>query len=535
MKKAAEKSRGEGNSVKRKSRFGERFKGRFDEKIRERAERWLGENSERLRELADNRTLQGVVFEPFEKLLNAFGSTTEEQVKRTITQVALANGVLAGLPGKLGVGVFVCVALEAWMAYRIAKHLGVGVDSPGGALKLLGIGAAGILGFVHVLRAVFSLLAATPALPATFLAEFVTTTFFGVFFWLAFKSAGGREKLGTATLVRLGPEAVGITRAVAGHQWGILKKVARPSNVRTVASRMRAFLLGERPVADAKRRRGEIFASAGLAHLLQGRTEAFDGPLGEMFLQSVRDRWADIGPDASAEEIAEFMRDRDYTAEQLEGVVNVIKGKMFERLVEKHENADGDRWTARLHGDESFAGSDIVFTDAETGREIEVSLKSTAAPALVENALLRYPEHPVITTGELAEHYADDPRVTTTEWNDEELERVTRGNWDKLARETSDRWGVAVNLGEGSACVRLALLWPNVARFLRGKRSREELEKNLRAELGDAGAVLATRVAMGAALGPVYVWYLLARGILELTPDPEKTAPPPLRLECRYE
>ena len=167
------------------------------------------------------------------------------------------------------------------------------------------------------------------------------------------------------------------------------------------------------------------------------------------------------------------------------------------------------------------------------GQEIELSLKTTDSPALIENALLRYPDVPIITTGEMAEYYVDDSRVTTSDWSDEELERIARGNWDNLAREAAGRWDTTVNVTGSSVCVRLALLWPAVVQYLRGKMSGNKLEKRLYEEMGDTGVVLDKRVTLSAALGPVYVWYLLARGILELIPDPEKDKPP-LRLEYRY-
>jgi uncharacterized membrane protein len=42
--------------------------------------------------------------------------------------VALINAVLAGLPEKLGVGVYVSMAFELWMAYRIAQYVGIEVN-----------------------------------------------------------------------------------------------------------------------------------------------------------------------------------------------------------------------------------------------------------------------------------------------------------------------------------------------------------------------------------------------------------------------
>ena len=521
------------------NQFSDRFKQRSSKQLLDKAKAWFDEHFEQLEELGKNKTLQGVIFGPLNELLNSFGSTTEDQVKRTITQVAIANGVLAGLPGKLGVGIVVCMALEAWMAYRIASHMKIRLDTPGDIFKYVSVGfgiAASIFYlFVHVLRAVFTLLsAAPPIIPATFMAEFITTNFFGVLFWLAFKSADSEKTFTRSMLLGLLPETFKITRSLVKHQWNVLKTVLNPTNLKGIAQRLWTFLSGKRPTVEASRRRGEILASAGLAHLLQNRTEAFEGPLGDIFLQSIRDRWKDIGPDASAEQIAEFMKAKNYTAEQLEGVIHVIKGKMFEHLVVKHENADGDQWIAHLHKDESFPGSDIVLTNTETGQEIELSLKATDNPDLIDNALLRYPEFPILTTSDLEGRYAEDTRVDTSEWSDEDLERIARGNWKELAQETADRWDTVVNVSGSSVCVRIALLWPVVVQTLRGERSKEELEKCFREELGDGGKMLAKRIVLSAALDVLYIWILLARGILELTPSlEENTKSPPFRLECR--
>ena len=516
----------------------ERFKQRGNESSQDKAKKWFEEHFEQLQELGKNKTLQGVIFGPFDSLLNSFGNTTEEQVKRTITQVAIANGVLAGLPGKLGVGVFICIALEMWMAYRIASHIGIKIKTPTDIYKyvvvVFAIATTVIYVFIHVLRAVFALLSIFPVVPLTFMAEFITTNIFGVLFWLAFKSVSDGERFGVRMLKKLLPEATNTTIALIKYQWRVLKKVVNRENLKKSGQRLWIFLRGEYPAVEAKRRRGEILASASLAYLLQNKTEAFDGPLGEIFLQSIRDRWSDVGSDATTEQIAEFMQAKNYTGEELEGVIRVIKGKMFEHLVAKHENADGDEWTARLHTDESFPGSDIVLTNTETGQEVELSLKATDNPRLIEEALLRYPDFPILTVNELTEDYVNDSMVNTSEWSNEELEQITRGNWNNLMQETTDRWDTTVNVAESSVCVRLALLWPTVAGFLRGKLSRNDLEGCLREELGDAGVVLAKRIALSAVLGPIYVWYLLARGIVELTPNLEKSSPQPLRLECQY-
>ena len=81
--------------------------------------------AERARILFDNDRLRDWVFAPFRAAFHTQGDVTSRQVRRTITGVALANAVLAGLPGKLGIGVAVSMALEAFMALRIAQHVGI--------------------------------------------------------------------------------------------------------------------------------------------------------------------------------------------------------------------------------------------------------------------------------------------------------------------------------------------------------------------------------------------------------------------------
>ena len=75
----------------------------------------------------------------------------------------------------------------------------------------------------------------------------------------------------------------------------------------------------------------------------------------------------------SVEEIA--ARFQDYDADAMP-TINTIKGKVFEILVTDTENSDGDAWTAHMHSDETYPGSDIVFTNPETGQQLDVSLKA---------------------------------------------------------------------------------------------------------------------------------------------------------------
>ena len=133
--------------------------------------------------------------------------------------------------------------------------------------------------------------------------------------------------------------------------------------------------------------RGNVFVSLAVGHLLIRKYETLDGPLGQLFLKSIRDRWTKL-ESATNEEISIFMNEA-YSQDQIPGVINTIKGKFFENIVEVYENSDGDEWIATLHKDESYPGSDIIMTNLETNETIELSLKASSNPlALISECLI---------------------------------------------------------------------------------------------------------------------------------------------------
>ena len=270
---------------------------------------------------------------------------------------------------------------------------------------------------------------------------------------------------------------------------------------------------------------GEGFATIAMGYLLAGQLEKLEGPLGEAFLEAIRLRWsAQLGPDATTDEIATLFQ--DYTPEQMVGVVNTVKGKMFEIMVTNAENADGDAWTARMHTDESFPGSDIIFTNEETGEHLEISLKAVGAnnPEIIESALSRYPDISIMTTDEVAQLYEDDPRVFGSGISNEELSNITEENIERLIDSIEPVNQYEVVFG-GVAVGTTAILWPFVMAYLRGKIPAHELEKVFKHVLGEAGVTLASRLTYATIFGPLFAWYLLARGVKGMVEmvDPSKT------------
>jgi len=70
-----------------------------------------------------------------------------------------------------------------------------------------------------------------------------------------------------------------------------------------------------------------------------------------------------------------------------------------------------------------------------------------------------------------------------------------------------------------------AALWPFVIAYMRGKISKERLNQVFEHVMGSAGVSLASRLSWATLLGPIFAWYLLARGVkgLVVMAEPSKS------------
>lgn len=147
----------------------------------------------KLKALFSNASVRDFVFEPFKGVFASQGGDSQSAIRQTITTVALVNMVLAGLPGKLGVGVLVSMAMEGYMAFFIASKVGVSVQTPGDIWKYFGLLASVIGTILYLMRTLvglaFSFFAMIPGLPATAMAELFATNLVGVLFWVGFEEA----------------------------------------------------------------------------------------------------------------------------------------------------------------------------------------------------------------------------------------------------------------------------------------------------------------------------------------------------------
>ena len=472
------------------------------------AKTWLSENFARLNRLLNEGWLRSYLFEPFKGLFQTSGDTPQEKVFSVISMVALINMVLAGLPGKMGVGVAVSVGMELWMAWVIARCAGMQLTTDEVWKHLVtaaGALLAALVIFKQLLGIAFSMASVIPGVNPLILAELITTNFIGILLWLGFQKLYSDKafSLGLMDIVRAGKESLRLFM----HQFDAVWSALSPDTLRTLRNRIKAFLTGDM-VAELPRLRGELLTAACMSYLLKGQYSALEGPIGREFIGAIRDRYPDL-KSAGIEEIAAHMQ--TYDSAQMVGVENLVKGKLFERLVVQHENADGDAWTAATHDDESWPGSDIVMFNSETGETLELSLKSTMSPSYVESALTRYPDIPIMATDEVADAMSDS-RVTAGPFTDNEMTQVTQENFDVLLNGLS-RLDVAAGVAVGS----LLSLWPFVMAYIRGRIRQDQLERASVALLGDAGKVLASRLAWAIVLGPLFAWVILARGTASMT------------------
>lgn len=478
----------------------------------------------------------------FQECRNIFGFLTarapkdKQQVYRDITLVAIINAVLAGLPGKMGVGVYVSMTIEAWLAYRIAGHVGAPIDSPKDIVKYLGAVAGVLAGifwlFKIVLGLFFSLFSVVPWMNPLIFAEVAATNVFGLVCLLGFQNLKKNRGFVPGS-IKLARE----TRKLLKLQYAMLEtalKQLSPENLKQIGLRLKDYLLGN-VILEQRKLNGEFFTTAAFAYLLANpeQHEKLEGPLGDTFIQAIRSRWSSqFHEETPVSEIAE--RFREYSPEEMIGAQNTIQGKMFEIMVENAENQDGDAYFAKMHTDESFPGSDIVFYDAEKNEQIEVSLKAYAEDqtGAIEAALAKRPDMPIMTTDEVSRHFEDNPQVFGSGIAHKDLEQQVNEQMQALVGEKitlPEVTGVAAGAGA-------LALYPLLIAYIKGAIPKEYLEEEFKRVLGDTGIRLSIYISCLTVLGPIFAWWLLAKGVFSIASaggreSPEKEPPkePPQR------
>ena len=483
---------------KNKNSYKDNFKSKFqdykDHTNQKKAFEWLKKNLDKVKQLISDTPVSKFILEPFQGVFKTKSDLLESDIYGVITKVAVVNMVLAGLPGRLGIGVFVSIAFEIWMAFKIAQYVGFKeIKSYTDIARYLGL-AAGVFLLIFEAFKIFiglaiSLISAVwPYSPIIF-AELFVTNMFGLIFLFGFQNIMHTKSFNDIKSYQL----FSMTRKLTHHQWNLIKNVANTDNLKIIGKRIKEFLVGDFPV-DQKIVNGEVFSTVAMAYLIAGQHEKLEGPLGEAFVKAIRLRWsAQLGETASMEEISEHFK--QYDISQLEGASNTIKGKMFEILVTDQENSDSDNWTAKMHEDESFPGSDIILMNSETNEILEVSLKAVSADNsfIIEDALAKNPDLPIMSTDEVANLYADNPNVFGSGFTNKDLDEITDKKLQILISQMEPINAKEVVVA-GITMSTFAALWPFVMAYLRGRISREQLELVFFQVMGDSGIKLVSRL-----------------------------------------
>jgi len=502
------------NSKDYSSAFSDRLKQWQNAATIQKAQEWLRKFGGRLEIMLVNVQIRDFIFEPIKGVFYPPGDGQVLKARTIITQVAVVNAVLAGLPGSLGVGVYVAIALELWMAYALTRVVGLSLsrEEVTSTLASWAIGLGGIfIVFKQMLNLVFPIVTAVMPVAGfgTAVTQLIVTNIFGVMLWIMFEEfkSGRKFAFPMASIARLGFES----RALLLHQKDAGVGALSYEKWKSIGERLLMWFRGD-IVTDIPRLKGDFASTVVMAWILSGHYERLTGPLAKEFIGAIRDRFPELSQ-ATLPEIASHMS--NYDADQLVGVINLIKGKVFEHMVVNAENSDGDVWTAHLHEDESFPGSDMVLESNE-GEIIEISLKASSSRGYLEDALEKYPEIPIMTTDEVAGLMADNPLVSAAGISNEELAGVTVKNFDYLVNQLQpiDAVGIAAT---GATAGLLVTLWPFTVAFMRGRIDIEQLQSAVMVVLPETGGVLAARLAYAAVLGPVFAWWLLARGVMKVS------------------
>ena len=441
----------------------------------------------------------------------------EEQVFKFVLGCSLVTGCLVGIPGDIGVGLFVAQAVEFAMAVQIARLVGLDF-SEDNVFKLLGAAgittAAILIFFEKVLHVIFKFIAQLPiAAPASFVSTSVTTMFLGMFCYLSFFEIkkSSKKSLSVMTIMRICKNAYKFTYKISKSMMSLLFK-DMPGLFKQIKENVKLWMKAD---LDFKKKiKGEIFFAGSMAYLLEGKNEKLNGPLSEMWLDAWRMSYTDkLGSEATVDQIREIAE--SYSNDQMPYVENLVQSKFYEILESTHENMDGDKWSAKLFTDPNHPATDVRFYNSETKQTYEVNYKLTDDTNYIEHHLAKYPDKPVITSPEVAEKM-NNPLVSGGKYHTDEVIKLSDKNFDALLSSEHD-----IYLQEGAATAGIIVLslhlFPFFVAYSKGRINKNQFETAVKKFVPEITTKTLNRIIMLTLMGPIFGWFLLASFILKVS------------------
>jgi len=448
---------------------------------------------------------------------------TEEGAYTYIIICSIFNAIFVGLPGTLGWGVAVSMAIEFVMALQIAYMTGLLekfsiFNFKEARAKIYSLSAAIGLTTVTVLVFIkkaldltFNLLSQLVITGfATGASVFITTVFYGLFLYLAFSELKSleTEKLSYKSVIRISGNASKFTVKIS---WKLLTMIFKIPKL---------FMQIKRNVTDAfnihsetkKLIRGDLFHVTALAYILQNNQEALNGPFSKLWIESVKLSFpTQLGENASFEQIKEHLN--TYESDQFPKVLQTIKSKFFEVLETHYENSDGDELSTELIKEQNNPGFDAINIHSETGQRVYFNYKFTDDLGYIENHLQKYPDIPVMVPKDIYEKLKDtnlaiEGDIQSGNYEKDFINEINDKNFENIMQTNSDLLATsALVAGGGALAVKLL---PFLYAYFRKRISKEQLQRAIKLYFPKITAVQLNRVLMLTFIGPVYGFFILA-------------------------
>ena len=431
----------------------------------------------------------------------------EQQVYKIITIVALINGAIAFVPGQMGIGVVVCRALEAYMAYEISKTVGLKVELKNFPKLIIatGIVTVSVFWLMKLFLSFFFSLTGGLFVPA----EILATNFLGVFFWLAFEEISKFDEIKNISMLK----SMEVSGKAVKHSYELIK--AQMKVIGNIGSQIKKLSKSIWYFINFKRNheqiiKGDLFFALCLARLLENKEEAFNGFFGSKYLDAWRMSYTKaLGPDASFQDIAKFVQSHD--ASQMEGLQKPVFGKLFEILENYHENNDGDEYTSEIFNSPNHPMADITKTNVLDGKSFAIQLKASENKDYIESALRKYPDTPIIVPKGVAEK-VNHPLVMDGNYSLDKLNEINDENFDKILDIHHGEY-----LAKGGVEAGLLILAVNIMPFVYAKHKKqitnEQFSKALKKFIPNITARTIHRITLLSLVGPLYAFFLISKAL----------------------